>query len=165
MTSRPPIFGTFILGAFTIAVLGILFFGGARWFARPSRVVVFFDESVAGLDVGAPVTFHGARVGRVGGIAIRFSPTTMEARIRVVLEIETSRLIAEGGRFAGGPADYQRLVQGGLRAQLALQSIITGQLRVDLEFLPGTPAPMVGHASACRQFRRRHRISSGFATT
>ena len=44
----------------------------------------------------------------------------------------------------GSAADYERLVQAGLRAQLALQSFVTGQLRVDLDFRPGTPTQLIG---------------------
>ena len=39
--------------------------------------------------------------------------------------------------------DFKRLVEAGLRAQLALESLITGQLRVDLDFYPGTPVQLV----------------------
>ena len=42
--------------------------------------------------------------------------------------------------------DYERLVKAGLRAQLALQSLITGQLRIDLKFLPDTPVQLVAAA-------------------
>jgi paraquat-inducible protein B len=147
MKSKATIVGAFILGALGLGVLAILFFGGTHLFASRSQVVVFFSESVAGLDVGAPVTFHGARIGSVQSIAIHFSPDTMTARIPVVLEIDPSRITWEG-RFGGqnANADYRRLVQAGLRAQLALESLITGKLDVDLYFRPGTAAQLVGRA-------------------
>ena len=142
-STRPALVGAFILGALGLGVAAILFFGSARLFAPTSRVVVYFSESVAGLDVGAPVTFHGARIGLVRRIAIRVSAArTGAARIPVVLELDTSRLTWEGGQ--GHPLDFERLVREGLRAQLALQSLITGQLRVDLDFHPDTPALLTG---------------------
>jgi paraquat-inducible protein B len=146
MRSRAAVVGGFILGALVLCVAGILFFGGLRWFSPSSRVVVFFSESLAGLDVGAPVTYHGVRIGSVEGIAIRFSPDTMTVQIPVYLEIQLDRLILDGKTWGDKGPDYERLTRAGLRAQLALQSFVTGQLRVDVDFRPGTPAQLVGAA-------------------
>jgi paraquat-inducible protein B len=140
MTARPAAVGGFVLGAIALGVLAILFFGGAQWFAKSTEAVVFFDESVAGLEAGAPVTFRGARVGSVKSVAIRVAPDKVSARIAVVLEINPKQVTRDNGEFAGEEPDYNRLVQAGLRAQLAVQSLITGQLRVDLDFQPETPA-------------------------
>jgi paraquat-inducible protein B len=144
MTTRPAIVGGFILGALALGVAATLLFGGARLFATTSRVVVFFNEPVAGLDVGAPVTFKGARIGSVRNIAIQFSTDTLTARIPVILELQPEKIVWEGGDLGKSLADYRRLVQAGLRAQLALQSLVTGQLSVDLEFRPNTSAGLVG---------------------
>lgn len=144
MNSRSAVVGAFILGALALVVAGILFFGGTRLFATSTRAVVFFGESVAGLDVGSPVTFHGVRIGSVQSIAIHFSTDTMTARIPVYLEIQPTRLIYEGKVLGGSAADYANLVRAGLRAQLSLQSFVTGQLRVDLDFRPETPAELIG---------------------
>jgi len=144
MSARPAVVGGFILGALVLGVVGILSFGGLRWFSRTAHVVVFFNESLANLDVGSPVTFHGVRIGSVESVVIHFSADTMTAQIPVYLQIEPHRLIWEGKRFGGSAADYEQLVRAGLRAQLALQSVITGQIRVDLEFRPDTPAKLVG---------------------
>lgn len=88
MKPKATIVGAFILGALALGVLAILFFGGTRLFATRSRVVVFFSELVAGLDVGSPVTFRGVRLGSVQSMAIRASADTMTARIPVYLELE-----------------------------------------------------------------------------
>ena len=144
MTARPAAVGAFIIGAFGLTVLLILFFGGTRWFSGASRVVVFFHESIAGLEAGAPVTLRGAPIGLVKSITIRLSPDALTARIPVVLELQANKVTWEDNKPAGGVVDFKRLVEAGLRAQLALESLITGQLRVDLDFHPGTPAELVG---------------------
>lgn len=144
MKSNAAIVGGFILGALALVVAGIVFFGGRHLFTPSTRVVVFFSESVAGLDIGAPVTFHGVRIGSVQSIAIQFSPDTMTAQIPVYLEITANQLILEGKSFDPSVANTRRLIAVGLRAQLALQSFVTGQLRVDLDFRPDTPARLVG---------------------
>ena len=107
---------------------------------------MFFSESLAGLDVGSPVTFHGVRIGSVQSIAVRFSPDTMTARIPVFLELERNKVILEGKKLNRSEPDFEQLIRAGLRAQVVLQSFVTGQLRVDLDFLPGTPAQLVGAA-------------------
>jgi paraquat-inducible protein B len=144
MNSRSAVVGAFILGAVALGVGAILFFGGRHLFETKSRAVVFFEESIAGLDVGSPVTFHGVRVGSVQSISIRFSPETMTARIPVYLEIEPGRVILEGRELGSFSGNHERLIRAGLRAQLALQSFVTGQLRVDLDFRPEVPAQLVG---------------------
>lgn len=144
MNRKPAVVGAFILGALGVGILAVLFFGGMRWFAKSSDVVVFFNESVAGLDVGAPVTFNGARIGSVKSVVIRVSVGTLTARIPVVLELDSTQVTWEDGGLGNSAVDFDRLIKVGLRAQLALQSLITGQLRVDLKFLPDTPAQVVG---------------------
>jgi paraquat-inducible protein B len=144
MASRPAIVGAFILGALVLGVAATLFFGGMRLFAESSRVVVFFSESVAGLDIGSPVTFHGVRIGSVQSVAVRFSTDTLTARIPVYLELRPNQFIWEGRKLGTSGSDYEQLVRTGLRAQLALQSFVTGQMRVDLDFRPDTPIQRVG---------------------
>jgi paraquat-inducible protein B len=146
MSSRPAVVGAFILGALALGVAGILFFGGMRLFATRSRVVVFFSESLAGLDVGSPVTFQGVRIGSVQSMAVVYSTETLAVRTPVFLELEKNKLILEGKGLNRYEPDFEQLVRAGLRAQLAMQSFVTGQLRVDLDFRPGTPAQLVGAA-------------------
>ena len=134
---RPAVVGAFVLGGLALAAASIILFGGSRLFAEKSRAVIFFEGSVAGLEVGAPVTFRGVRLGSVIRIALNFSTATRTARIPVTIEIDPDRVTWQGARPVGG--DYSRLIAGGLRAQLASQSFVTGQLRVDLDFRPETP--------------------------
>ncbi|MBV8537426.1 MAG: MCE family protein, partial [Alphaproteobacteria bacterium] len=96
--------------------------------------------SVAGLDVGAPVTFRGFRIGSVRDIVVHLSPEGW-ARTYVYIEGQPDKLLIELGRSRTEPK-IEDLVAKGLRAQLALQSFVTAQLRVDLNFEPGAPATL-----------------------
>jgi paraquat-inducible protein B len=111
------------------------------------RFVVYFDYSGHGLDVGAAVKFQGVEVGRVSDIDIvipdpaspRFAP-----RVPVVLEIDENRIETEGGRSPfTDPAKVRELVARGMRAQLQLESPITGLRFVELEMAPDSPATLV----------------------
>ncbi|MBV9247716.1 MAG: MCE family protein [Acetobacteraceae bacterium] len=135
--AKPAVVGGFSLGALVLVVAGVLFFGGTRFFERTARAVIFFQGSVAGLEIGAPVTFRGVRVGSVQNVEIHLSAGG-ESRIPVTIELLPGRVILEDKE-----ARLQQLVAAGLRAQLDLQSFVTGQLRVNLDFRPGSSADMV----------------------
>jgi phospholipid/cholesterol/gamma-HCH transport system substrate-binding protein len=141
ITDKAAVVGAFVLGGLALAVVAILLFGKARLFEPTERAVVFFQGSVAGLDVGAPVTFRGVRVGSVQQIALRIS-TEGRARIPVHLELLPDKVILERDPPSAKPPKIEEFVAAGLRAQLGLQSFVTGQLRVDLDFRPDTPAQL-----------------------
>jgi len=64
-TARSTAIGAFVLGALALIVAAILFFGGGAFLATPLPAVSFFHGSVAGLQVGAAVTYRGVEVGQV----------------------------------------------------------------------------------------------------
>ncbi|MCZ6838109.1 MAG: MlaD family protein [Alphaproteobacteria bacterium] len=105
---------------------------------------MFFSESVAGLNAGAPVTFQGVTIGSVTEVRIEFDPDTLEVRIPVFVEIEPARIVRLGK--AGREIGYRgaELVAAGMRAQLVPVSLVTGQLAVNLDFHPDTPINLVG---------------------
>jgi paraquat-inducible protein B len=103
--------------------------------------VMYFDGSVRGLTVGAPVEFRGLRIGTVSGIRPEVDFTTRTIRIAVTANMEpdrlrgTSRVTGEERRNTMLPA----LVERGLRAQLQVASLLTGQKFIDLNFQPDEP--------------------------
>ena len=58
----PAIVGAFVIGAFVLGTIALLAFGGVSFFSKPERFVVFFDETIHGLDLGSPVKLRGVRV-------------------------------------------------------------------------------------------------------
>jgi len=139
---RPAAVGGFIIGGFAILALAVLSFGNGNLFAKRDRAVAFFQGSVGGLATGSAVTFRGVRVGSVANVALVVNPTTLEARIPVYLELDPGRvtLSGDGPRQAPLPA----LIKAGLRAELVSQSLVTGQMIVELEMLPDSPEHVVG---------------------
>ena len=63
--SGPAIVGAFVIGAFVLGLVAVLAFGGVSFFSKPEKFVVYFDESIHGLDLGSPVKLRGVRIGRV----------------------------------------------------------------------------------------------------
>lgn len=106
-------------------------------------VVLVFRESVRGLEVGAPVDFRGIVVGEVLNIGVNYNPQTHVINVPVTVRIYPDRLNTHwtgtaipDGKSTAQKAPLAALVGSGLRAQLRLGSLITGQLYVALDFFP-----------------------------
>ena len=137
--ASPVAIGAFVVGALALVVIGLVVFGSINLFHRPLRVVMYFDESVQGLAVGAPVAYRGVKLGTVTQIRVEVGTT----RIAVFATLDPSALAPHPGRHDAA-VQLEKAVRGGLRAQLALQSIVTGQLFVSLIILPDSPLVTVG---------------------
>jgi len=146
MSSRvrihPAAIGAFAAGAVALAIAGAFVFGAAgKLFVRKFPVVMFFDDDVNGLAVGAQVAYRGIRLGQVTKIhSVVGSP-----RIAVLASLERGPFVSRDDPSGGGNTDQLRknledAIAQGLRAQLALQSLLTGQLYVNLVMRPETPA-------------------------
>ena len=113
-SSNPKLIGGFVIGAIALLIAGILAFGGGQYFSRKEKGVLFFDGSLAGLDVGSPVTFRGVKVGTVTGIVIQYDVTKQSLHIPVYIEIDPQKFeIVSGERST---KNIQELVARGLRA-------------------------------------------------
>jgi paraquat-inducible protein B len=133
----PAAVGAFVLGAVAIAIITLLALGSLSLFTRPERFMVYFDESISGLDDGSPVKLHGVRVGHVVGISIRYDRTTGKSVAAVLCELNRGSITDENGASfdVSDKAALQALVDRGLRAQLELGGLATGLLFVELEFM------------------------------
>jgi paraquat-inducible protein B len=140
--------GAFVVGALVLAVAGIALFGSGKFLAKRPKLVMFFSGSVNGLTVGSPLQFRGVKIGNVTEIRAQFNPKDLTFAIPVYVEFdpesisvpEELKAAAEEGKF---PL-IKQLVNKGLKAQLRLKSIITGQLYIDVDFHPDQPIRLVG---------------------
>jgi paraquat-inducible protein B len=107
-------------------------------------LVAYFEGSVKGLNVGAPVEFQGVKVGSVTDIQLQVQTAMMAFHIPVFIQIEPGRMTQVGQHVEAKGQLLKPLVERGLRAQLEMQSIVTGQLIVQLGFFPNTPIRLVG---------------------
>lgn len=105
------------------------------------RFLLFFDGSVRGLDVGAPVLLRGIELGQVLDVQLELDVKAFKFQVPVLVEIEPQRIRLIGGDWAllEKTTPMDRFVDAGLRAQLKSGSLITGQLYVDLDFYPDEP--------------------------
>jgi paraquat-inducible protein B len=140
--ANPTLIGAFLLGAIALVVAGLMIFGGGRFFTETVTYVAYFPETVSGLNDGAPVNFRGVKVGTVRRIEVQLDAQDLSVKIPVYLRLEHRRIREIGGTIP--EVNFiPELIELGLRAQLQLQSIVTGQLSVQLDILPDRPARYV----------------------
>lgn len=141
--AHPTRIGLFMLGALALLVAAVVVVSGGGLFSRRDRAVAHFEGSVYGLQLGAPVVFRGVRLGSVVGIGVVYQGQPGRFAIPVEIEVERDRITRGNGDGAG--VSVADLVDQGLTAQLATQSLLTGLLYVDLDLRapPGTPARRV----------------------
>jgi len=117
-----------------------------------ANYVLYFNESLRGLSVGAPVTLLGLTAGEVTDVGLEIDPVTANIRGRVELVSFPERLVARLSQKQAAVgasiehseqtrrALFQKLVeQRALRAQLRSGNLLTGQLYVAFDFFPNAP--------------------------
>jgi len=121
----------------------------ATAFTQKLKFVLYFGQSVRGLQPGAPVEFSGLKLGSVLDIRLEYSDDDLDFQIPVLIEIEPERMIRKPtSGESQGPDEtpeqtIQRLIDRGLRARLQKGSLLTGQQFVDLALLPNSKAVYV----------------------
>ena len=139
------VIGLFVIIAVVLAVAAVIVFGSGRFFKKTDPWLTFFGGSVRGLNVGSPVVFRGVQVGQVTDIIVGFDSAKLEVLIPVLFETDPERF-----KDIGSPVEteafemHKALIDRGLRSQLQMQSLVTGQLLINLDFYPDTPVKLVG---------------------
>jgi paraquat-inducible protein B len=110
---------------------------------------------VKGLNVGAPVVFLGVQIGEVKDISVIQDPLKSSFYIQVIVELTSGKIKQSLTKETSGPKEtYEycnQLIKQGLRAELGLQSVVTGQLQIELDFYPKEKAIFVGENAQCQE--------------
>ncbi|MEJ8850957.1 intermembrane transport protein PqiB [Variovorax rhizosphaerae] len=121
----------------------------------PSQTMLMhFNQSLRGLEPGAPVDFRGVVIGEVKSIGVEFDRSEREFRMPVLVQIYPDRLRRRAGNADSGLPESSTslatqeerlrfLISKGLRAQLRNGNLLTGQLYVALDFFPKQPGNKV----------------------
>ncbi len=134
-SANPIAVGAFVLGMLALAFLLVLFFTGGHWFSHRDRYTLVYDTSIKGLNIGAPVTLKGVKIGEVSDIKARMYNSSLAVFNNVTVEIDPNMLQREDVAESGS-ALVDDMIKRGLCAQLRLQSLLTGLLYVDVDFHP-----------------------------
>ena len=117
-------------------------------------ILLYFEDTVRGLSVDAPVEFRGIRVGTVKSIEFESDGTHKKLRIPVLIALEPDRIPGNKGELRHESEEVRnasinemlgKLVAGGMRARLETGNLITGQLFVNLDMFPGEQSAVLTH--------------------
>ena len=136
--------GAFVVGAAVLVVTGLMVFGGGKFMKKTQEFVLFFESSVKGLSVGAPVLVGGVKIGSVKSISIEYNPRSLTFYVPVIIEVQPNKIRLIRGKRIPMEKMVPLLIERGLRAQLTMGSLITGQLIIELDYYPDTPVKLVG---------------------
>lgn len=144
--ANPTLIGAFVLGALALAVTVVMLLAGGQWFQPRHQHIMYFDEAAEGLQVGAPVVFLGVKVGTVKQIKLGMSKEGQRFMVPVIIELESYPVQPPSGEQINlqDRSTISDLIKRGLRARLKVQSLLTGQRYVDLDFHVDKPARFVG---------------------
>ena len=134
--------GVFVIGAMVLLMVAIVVFGSGELFKRTNKFVLYFDGSVKGLAIGAPVMFRGVSIGIVKDISLIYDSKAGTIMLPVIVEIEQGRI--KGAPSFGDLGGDKQMIALGLRAKLEVQSFLTGQLMISFDFYPDQPAKLRG---------------------
>ena len=139
--------GVFVAGALVLLMISIVIFGSGALFKRTNKFVLYFDGSVKGLAVGAPVMFRGVSIGAVKDISLIYDSRLGTIMLPVIVEIEQGRI--KGAPSFGELNGDKKMIALGLRGKLEVQSFLTGQLMISFDFYPDKPVALRGILNAC----------------
>jgi paraquat-inducible protein B len=144
--TSPRLIGIFVIGGALLIVAALVLFSSNDLFTPKRTFVAYFQQSVNGLNVGAPVRFRGIPVGEVTAIDGVYDPQSGNMIPRVTLQFLPETLenaMVEEGEYTLFPL----LLERGIRASLRSASLLTGQLYVSMNFHPDEPARYLGGGS------------------
>jgi len=115
------IVGLFVAAGMGIALVAIIWLGMSRVFEKGHFYAVYFDESVQGLSVDAPVKYRGVTIGRVDRIGVAPDSRLIEVIMKVESGLKLEKDIEAKLRVVG----------------------ITGSMFIELDRRTGEPSEQI----------------------
>jgi paraquat-inducible protein B len=142
--ASPTVIGAFTLVGLILVGAALVLFGAGKLFTSTHDILLYFDKSANGLQVGSDVRFGGVRIGKVRSISVLVDRKANRKIIPVVVEL-TDKDLQLISTDQGGGIDLttiegvQKAVSEGLRAGMKQQSLVTGQLYIEFDIVPDVP--------------------------
>jgi paraquat-inducible protein B len=136
--------GLFIVIGLALGVMGLLLFSSSKLFARTHDCIVYFNDSLNGLNEGAPVKYRGVTIGSVKRVMVRLNQATNDYAMPVIIEIEQKLILQRLGEPAHVFTEraLEQRIKAGLRATLESESLVTGVLYIEVHPDPNAPPPV-----------------------
>lgn len=135
--ANPAAVGFFALAGLALAFAAVVIFGSGLLKTR-EKFILYFEDSVQGLNVGAPVKFKGVTIGEVTEILIRYRQPRDSAHLPVFIEVDTKSLQEKHNVSIdlSDPDELRTQINNGLRATLQQGSLVTGRNFIELDYHP-----------------------------
>jgi len=140
--------GAFILSALTIAVVAIVVLSAGKWF-KNVYWESYFDESVQGLAVGAPIKYRGVQVGTVDKIAFVGNEYGSDLGEEDLLQYRRYVVVSGSAQHVAPRLSAEEKkstragdIRLGLRVRLASQ-LLTGVVYLELDYLDPQEYPIM----------------------
>lgn len=142
--ANPTAIGLFIVCGIALGVVGLLLFGSSKLFTRTRDAIVYFNDSLNGLNEGAPVKYRGVTIGTVKRVMVRYNQATNDYAMPVIMELQENLVQERLGEPMAIFTDtsVQERINQGLRATLQSESLVTGVLYIDISPRPKAPPPV-----------------------
>jgi paraquat-inducible protein B len=139
-TANKSLIGAFVVGGIILFTLAFILLGAGSFSGVKPNALAYFQDSVSGLDIGAPVKFRGVTIGKVSQVLLRTAnQAPADYSIPVVMEFTPDLLTRRGlDQALLDKTGLRSSIEKGLRAKLQQQSVITGVLYVELDYFPDT---------------------------
>jgi paraquat-inducible protein B len=143
--ANPTSIGLFIVFGLILAVTALVTFSSGKLFRQHQKFILYFDASLKGLNVGAPVKYRGVTIGSVAEVLIHHNQASNDFFMPVIIDLD-QRLTQSKSDLnldIGSTEVLDRLVKEGLRGQLDTESLVTGVLYVQLDMVPQASTPIL----------------------
>lgn len=150
MSAQPRYFkiGVFMLSGITLAVLAVIILGAGALFKKTIMMETYFDESVQGLSVGAPLKYRGVTIGSVehiGFVRNEYKTLSDDNRYRygqyIVVRVSVKEVFP-GQSDEERETEVKRRIEEGLRVRLTSQGV-TGIVYLEADDLDPHEYPPV----------------------
>jgi paraquat-inducible protein B len=141
---NPTSIGLFIVIGVALGVTGLLLFSSSKLFTQTRDCIVYFNESLNGLNEGAPVKYRGVTIGSVKRVMAHFNQATNDYTMPVIVELQEKlirRRVGEGVEVFTERGLEER-IRLGMRASLQAESLVTGVLYIEVRPNPNAPPPV-----------------------
>jgi paraquat-inducible protein B len=137
--------GLFIVTGVALGVIGLLLFSSSKLFTRTRDCIVYFNESLNGLNEGAPVKYRGVTIGSVKRVMVRFNQATNDYAMPVIIQLEEKLIrerMGDDSMEVFTESAMTERIHWGLRASLQSESLVTGVLYIEVRPNPNAPPPV-----------------------
>jgi paraquat-inducible protein B len=137
--ASPTLVGLFVVLGAAATVVAVLLLGSGNLFSTKIPFVLYFDESVNGLQKGAPVKFKGVTIGEVREILLHYDKGNDQIHIPVIIHLNANTIMDNLSvpLHVGQEAAYVDLVNH-LVGKLETDSFVTGRLYIGLHYDPAS---------------------------